>query len=205
MVECLNIVHTTKELMTMKIFKQPLLLTIVVSSLFLAVIFISNSNVQLAPKISFNDIDGNQHTLSQYTDKPVLMIFWATDCPGCIEEMPQLNALYQDYADQGLTMIGVAMAHDSPEHISAMRMQRKLSYILTWDKNNEIVYDTKELGDFSAYLDAKNMRLFAKEGVSDLFLNNVGKSYEAMFRDGSNINQSMRSHYLSTTKDEYVF
>ena len=138
MVECLNIVHTTKELMTMKIFKQPLLLTIVVSSLFLAVIFISNNNIQLAPEISFNDIDGNQHTLSQYTDKPVLMIFWATDCPGCIEEMPQLNALYQDYADQGLTMIGVAMAHDSPEHISAMRMQRKLLYILTWDKTNEI-------------------------------------------------------------------
>ena len=124
--------------MTMKIFKQPLLLTIVVAGLLFTVIFINNSNVQLVPEISFNDIDGNQHTLSQYTDKPVLMIFWATDCPGCVEEMPDLNTLYRDYADRGLTMIGVAMSHDSPEHISAMRIQRKLSYILTWDKNNEI-------------------------------------------------------------------
>ena len=73
------------------------------------------------------------------------------------------------------------------------------------NKNNDDSYDTKDLGDFSAYIDAKNMRIFAKKGVSDLFLNNVGKSYEAMFRNGSNINQSMRSHYLSTTKDEYVF
>ena len=66
------------------------------------------------------------------------MIFWATDCPGCVEEMPELNALYRDYAHKGLAMIGVAMSHDSPEHINAMRIDRKLSYILTWDKNNEI-------------------------------------------------------------------
>ena len=73
------------------------------------------------------------------------------------------------------------------------------------DKNNEDSYDSKDLGDFSAYIDAKNMRIFAKEGVSDLFLNNVGKAYEAMFTDGSSINEGMRSHYLSTTKDEYVY
>ena len=73
------------------------------------------------------------------------------------------------------------------------------------NKNNEDSYDSKELGDFSAYLDTKNLRLFAKEGVSDLFLNNVGKAYEAMLIDGININQSMRSHYLLITKDEYVY
>ena len=122
----------------MKTFKNPLLLTTLLVGLFFVVIFIKNSNGELAPEISFKDIDGKQHTLSQYTDKPVLMIFWATDCPGCVEEMPELNALYQDYAHQGLAMIGVAMSHDSPEHINAMRIERKLSYILTWDKNNEI-------------------------------------------------------------------
>ena len=122
----------------MKTFKNRLLLSTLLAGLFFIVIFIKNSNGELAPKISFNDIDGKQYTLSQYTDKPVLMIFWATDCPGCVEEMPELNALYRDYAHKGLAMIGVAMSHDSPEHINAMRIERKLSYILTWDKNNEI-------------------------------------------------------------------
>ena len=122
----------------MKTIKKPLLISIMVTGLLLVAIFINGTIVQLAPEISFSDMDGKRHTLTQYTDQPVLMIFWATDCPGCVEEMPELNALYQDYTGQGLTMIGVAMSHDSPEHISAMRIQRKLSYILTWDKNNEI-------------------------------------------------------------------
>ncbi len=122
----------------MKTIKKPLLISIMVTGLLLVAIFINGTIVQLAPEISFSDMDGKQHTLAQYTDQPVLMIFWATDCPGCVEEMPELNALYQDYTGQGLTMIGVAMSHDSPEHISAMRIQRKLPYIITWDKNNEI-------------------------------------------------------------------
>ena len=122
----------------MKTIKKPLLISIMVACLILVAILINGSNVQLAPEISFNDMDGKRHTLSQYSKQPVLMIFWATDCPGCVKEMPELNALYQDYAGQGLAMIGVAMSHDSPEHINAMRIQRKLPYTITWDKNNEI-------------------------------------------------------------------
>ena len=73
------------------------------------------------------------------------------------------------------------------------------------DKKNEDSSDPKDLGDFSTFIDAKNMRIFDRNGVSESFLNNVGKSYEAMFKDGSSIDQAMRSHYLLTTKDEYVF
>jgi peroxiredoxin len=119
-------------------YKKPLLFAVILSGLLFAIIGMKNSNTQLAPDISFSDIDGQQHTLSQYANKPVLMIFWATDCSGCVQEMPELNALYQNYADQGLAMIGVAMSHDSPEHINAMREQRQLPYTLTWDQNDEI-------------------------------------------------------------------
>jgi peroxiredoxin len=119
-------------------YKKPLLFAVILSGLLFAIIWMKNSNTQLAPDISFSDIDGQQHTLSQYANKPVLMIFWATDCSGCVQEMPELNALYQNYADQGLAMIGVAMSHDSPEHINAMREQRQLPYTLTWDQNDEI-------------------------------------------------------------------
>jgi len=119
-------------------YKKPLLFAIVLSGLLFAIIWIKSHNVQLAPDVNFSDIDGTQHSLSQYANQPVLMIFWATDCPGCVQEMPELNALYQDYADQGLAMIGVAMAHDTPDHINAMRQQRQLAYTLTWDQNDEI-------------------------------------------------------------------
>ena len=59
--------------------------------------------------------------------------------------------------------------------------------------------------DFTNFIDAKSLRIYAKDDVSSGFLNNVGKSYEAMFTDNSNIDESMRAYYLSTSKDEYVW
>ena len=59
--------------------------------------------------------------------------------------------------------------------------------------------------DFTNFIDAKSLRIYAKDDVSSGFLNNVGKSYEAMFTDNISINKSMREHYLSISKEEYVY
>lgn len=99
--------------------------------------WLSNSS-SMRPDLSFTDIDGQSHALNQYDGKPILVTFWATDCPGCIQEMPELIALHEQYSQQGLTMIDVAMAHDSLEHINAMRDERQLPFIITWDKRGEI-------------------------------------------------------------------
>ena len=101
-------------------------------------LFVFNSSQQqMMPTLSFTELDGQQHQLADYKGKPILVIFWATDCPGCIQEMPELIELHQHYADKGLTMIGVAMAYDSPKHIQAMRQDRQLPYLITWDKTGE--------------------------------------------------------------------
>ena len=52
--------------------------------------------------------------------------------------MPDLIALHNQYTEQGLIMIDVAMAHDSLDHIKAMRDERKLPFIITWDNKAEI-------------------------------------------------------------------
>ena len=58
---------------------------------------------------------------------------------------------------------------------------------------------------FTNYIDTYNLRIFAKEDVSSDFLNNVGKAYEEMFVDNPMIDQDMRSKYLSTSKNKYVY
>lgn len=97
-----------------------------------------NGSTTSRPDLSFTDIDGQQHSLSQYAGKPILLTFWATDCPGCIQEMPDLVELYDQYTEQGLIMIEVAMAYDSLAHIKAMRDERKLPFIITWDHSSEM-------------------------------------------------------------------
>ncbi len=55
----------------------------------------------LAPDISGSDINGQLFDLASYRgEKPVILDFWASWCPNCRRDMPNLNALYEKYADQ---------------------------------------------------------------------------------------------------------
>lgn len=121
----------------MKPIIRNLLIVAIVAVAALATVIMPSSREPM-PDISFTDIDGGQHRLVDYKGQPILMIFWATDCPGCIKEMPELIALHDEFANKGLQMISVAMPHDYPEHIKAMRDEKKLPYTITWDKTSEI-------------------------------------------------------------------
>ncbi len=109
-----------------------------IAILFALVIIIGlRYSPQKVPDLSFTDIDGQTHSFREYQGKPLLVIFWATDCPGCIAEIPDLIALYQQYhAD--LAMLGIAMPHDQLSHIQALRQQRQIPYALTWDKEGRL-------------------------------------------------------------------
>src|SRR2546425_8868021 len=52
--------------------------------------------------------DDSQHRLSEYRGRVVLLNFWATWCPPCRKEMPDLERLYATYRDRGLTVITVS-------------------------------------------------------------------------------------------------
>jgi len=53
--------------------------------------------------------EGAELPLSSFKGKPLLVNFWATWCPPCIEELPLLNAFYQQNASKGWQMLGLAV------------------------------------------------------------------------------------------------
>lgn len=55
------------------------------------------------------DLDGTERTLSQQKGNVVLVDFWATWCPPCVEEIPHLKDFYEKYQDQGLILWGVSL------------------------------------------------------------------------------------------------
>lgn len=63
-----------------------------------------------APDFTLSDQNGLEHTLSDYQGKTVFLNFWATWCPPCRSEMPEIQALYEKYGENEgeLVVLGVA-------------------------------------------------------------------------------------------------
>src|SRR4051812_25459099 len=56
---------------------------------------------------TLSDLDGKSWTLSDLRGKVVLVNFWATWCPPCRKEMPDLDSLYKKFKNQGLVILAV--------------------------------------------------------------------------------------------------
>ena len=55
----------------------------------------------------FTDFTGNQHHLSDFADRYVLLDFWATWCQPCLKEVPELKAANEQFQSRGLVIIGM--------------------------------------------------------------------------------------------------
>ena len=56
----------------------------------------------------FSRLDGTEQALNQWRGKIIVLNFWATWCPPCREEMPELSAMQTQYKDKNLTIIGLS-------------------------------------------------------------------------------------------------
>jgi thiol-disulfide isomerase/thioredoxin len=72
------------------------------------------------------DATGTQQALSQWQGRPLVVNFWATWCPPCVEEMPELSALQAELALGNLQIIGIGV--DSPSNIRDFTTRYKIAY-----------------------------------------------------------------------------
>ena len=123
----------------MQLNKETLIASIalVVVLAFTAIWFMP-AGLRQAPPLIGQTLDDRTLTLEQFRGKPVLVTFWATTCPSCIEEMPHLIELYQELHPKGLELIGVAMSYDSPDRVRAMAQQRQIPYPIVLDSKGHI-------------------------------------------------------------------
>ena len=63
---------------------------------------------------TFDTPDGKTLALNQYKGQPILLNFWASWCPPCVKEMPDLNRFQQNMKDKGWRVIGLAVDGPTP-------------------------------------------------------------------------------------------
>ncbi len=74
------------------------------------------------------DTEGKKHTLSQYKGKWVIVNYWATWCPPCLEEVPDLVALYDSRKNKDVMVIGVAFDYQSAKEVAEYVDDMLMSY-----------------------------------------------------------------------------
>ncbi len=75
---------------------------------------------------AFPDVSGQKLALNQWLGKPVVVNFWATWCPPCVKEMPDLEALHQKHGN--VTFLGLGI--DTVSNVQAFTEKVKVSYPL---------------------------------------------------------------------------
>ena len=104
-----------------------------------------------APDFTLTDQYGQTHTFSDYKGKTVFLNFWATWCPPCKSEMPDIQALYEKYGEnqEDLIVLGVAnpKTEDAPgnqdgtiEEVTAYLEENGLTFPVVMDTTGELFY-----------------------------------------------------------------
>jgi thiol-disulfide isomerase/thioredoxin len=96
-----------------------------------------DSQLRSIPDITVTTISGQKIRLSDWRGHPVIVTFWATSCPSCLEEIPHLIEIQKQFEPLGLKMLAVAMYYDRPNHVVMLSRDRQLPYPITFDLHGD--------------------------------------------------------------------
>jgi peroxiredoxin len=97
-----------------------------------------------APNFTLPGLDGEMVSLSDHKGHVVLVNIWATWCPPCIDEMPSMEALYQELKDEDFEILAISIDAMGTETVAPFMKKNNLSFPALLDPEGTIksVYQT---------------------------------------------------------------
>ena len=86
---------------------------------------------------TLTDLQGKTWTLKDMKGKVVLVNFWATWCPPCRKEMPDLEALYNRFKDQGFVILAISEDEETPK-VGPFIAEHKITYPILLDPGSKV-------------------------------------------------------------------
>ena len=107
---------------------MPIMKCVIVTLLLSLIPGFARAQTARAPTLVLRDINGRSISLSDYRGKVVLLNFWATWCPPCRAEIPELVKWQRRYRGRGLQVIGVTYPPQKLSEVRRFVRREKLNY-----------------------------------------------------------------------------
>lgn len=92
-----------------------------------------------APDFQLYDLAGNPVKRSDYLGKKVLLNFWATWCPPCRAEMPQMEKFHAEYGeDIAVLAVNLTDTEKNPQHVAGFVSEYALTFPVILDEQGEV-------------------------------------------------------------------
>ncbi|MEM9555705.1 MAG: TlpA disulfide reductase family protein [Acidobacteriota bacterium] len=128
------------------------------------------------PDFELLGLDGERHRLSSFRGRVLLLNFWATWCLSCREELPALERLHRQFADQSVSIVGIATDDEGRSLVEPYVQDLGLTYPILLDPKkvstslfgglagypSTFILDPQGL-IYSSYLGAQEEAIFAED------------------------------------------
>ena len=128
----------------------------------------SGASPQTAPPWELKSLEGKAVKLSDFKGKVVVLNFWATWCPPCREEIPDLVSLQKQYAAQGLVVLGISMDAGGPARVASFAKKYEINYpVVMGDERVSAAYGGIEALPTTFIIDRKGNVVDGLQGATD--------------------------------------
>lgn len=106
-----------------------------------------------APSFELTTLDGEKISSDDLKGKKVLLNFWATWCPPCKEEMPDMQNLYEEYKDEDVAVVGVNVTstEKNREDVEKFVKEYQLTFPILMDEIGEVTHQFEILSFPTTY------------------------------------------------------
>jgi len=121
-----------------------------------------------APAFVLDTLAGESSKLEDYKGKYVLLNFWATWCPPCLEEMPTMESAYQQFKDRGFTIVAISSDEEGAATVTPFIDQLGVTFPVLLDPDQAVskVYGAINL-PLSFLLNPEGQVIAGSEGERD--------------------------------------
>ncbi|MEO5343329.1 MAG: TlpA family protein disulfide reductase [Gammaproteobacteria bacterium SHHR-1] len=117
----------------------------------------------LAAAVLGTDLNGKEQNLAGYKGKWVVVNYWATWCPPCIKELPELERFHNTHKAERAVVVGMNMEKISEERLRSFLAKRQVSFPIVPTKPSSRSVFGKLGGMPTTYLVDPEGRLVAKQ------------------------------------------